>query len=419
MMRLLVSTALSGLLVAPAVWASLQGQTPTSIDIHVRETAGIRRFNFPVDVRVPFPQGALSDTSHIRLVSARTSVPAQFTVESAWPDRSIQWLVVDFNSSPGPAEELTLQLEYGEGVTSPPVARGVTVDEESEAVQISAAGGTIRFNKNPSPLIASLTYRGELITRGVNGITITDSSGAVHDLSRVSGLQTEVLKRGPIKALLRYTGRIPLDPTYAVPVDMSIEMPNSKGWFKVSATVDDPQKRVREIAFHTPFQFGHLPWAWDFGTNRWTYGVLRNPSDAVTLTQTVTVPPGKAAWQVRTTANGQEQLYEASTERRNVAAGWAHIQDAKDVVAFAVEQFGLGAGTYRASFEGSGQTSIRFAPAQPATRHQLTVFAHFVQTPVHLGAATSPNAMLNPLVATLEREQYVRSGVRLPLRGGR
>ena len=80
-------------------------------------------------------------------------------------------------------------------------------------------------------------------------------------------------------------------------------------------------------------QFGSLPWSWDFGTNRWTYGSLRSPSDAVTLTQTAQTP-GEAAWQVRTSANG-------------------------------------------------------------------------------------PSAMLNPLTATLDREQYVRSGVRLPLRGAR
>jgi hypothetical protein len=86
-----------------------------------------------------------------------------------------------------------------------------------------------------------------------------------------------------------------------------------------------------------------------------------------------------------------------------VAGGWGHFQDGKSAVAFGVEGFGKAAGTYTISLDGRGQTSFRFAPAEPATLHQLTLYEHFVPTPIAVGAATNPTSMLNPPVVVLDR----------------
>lgn len=171
---------------------------------------------------------------------------------------------------------------------------------------------------------------------------------------------------------------------------------------------------MRELSFHTPFVFGTQPWVWDFGTDSWTYGALRTPADSVMLTQVVNLP-GTPEWRIRTGTKGQEQLYEtAGTNRSKVAAGWGHLQDAKEAVAFAIDGFGRQAGISTIILDGEGQASFRFAPEQPAAQHRLTVYEHFVSTPVQIGAATSPVSMLNPLIAVCEREQYIISGAQPP-----
>ena len=43
---------------------------------------------------------------------------------------------------------------------------------------------------------------------------------------------------------------------------------------------------------------------------------------------------------------------------------------------------------------GQGQMTFRLEPEVPKTEHRLTVYQHFVSTPVPIGAATSPTAML-------------------------
>lgn len=80
----------------------------------------------------------------------------------------------------------------------------------------------------------------------------------------------------------------------------------SKLWVKVSA--DDPGQRLRESLFHTPLELG--PRVWDFGTDCWTYGSLRNEDGSVVLTNVVAAP-GATGWRVETGPKGQ-----GSTRRR-------------------------------------------------------------------------------------------------------
>ena len=135
---------------------------PSSIPVHVSEVGGIRRTQFPVTARIPFPRGVLRDPANIKLLSNQTEVPGQAAAEARWPDGSVQFLSLDFNVTIGPNESQTYSLQYGEGVKSEAAARGLTVAEEADAIQV----GNIRFNKSGSPLIASVKYRDEAIGIG-------------------------------------------------------------------------------------------------------------------------------------------------------------------------------------------------------------------------------------------------------------
>ena len=76
-----------------------------------------------------------------------------------------------------------------------------------------------------------------------------------------------------------------------------------------------------------------------------------------------------------------------------------------------MDRFAASAGTYSITLDGSGQTAFQVAPAEAVTRHALTVYQHFVSNPVQIGAATSPPSMLQPLVVTVDQQQYTVSGV--------
>lgn len=382
---------------APTSAAAAQARK--SVAVQVTEATGIRRTEYPVSARVPFTRGALPGTDHVRLILDGADVPAQYSVESKWDDGSVRSLGVDFNVSIGPTEARTYQVEYGPEVNRPAsVPRGLSVVESPDAVQV----GNVKFGRSGSPLIVSANYRGELIGQGQNGIVVTDLSGARHDLASAQQVSMEIVKRGPLSVAVQYRGRMPIDATYSVPFSITCEMPNSKSWIRTTTSIEDPAKRVKEIGFETPVALGEKPWTWDFGTENRTYGAFRNATDSVLLTELVSAK-GTNSWTVQTGTQAELRPYESSVPgRAEVAALWGHILDARTAVAFAIDRFANEAGTYTISLNGQGQAAFRFAPAQISAQHRLVVYEHFVGTPVPIGAATSPTAMLNPLVVSVK-----------------
>jgi hypothetical protein len=335
--------------------------------------------------------------------------PAQIAAESRWGDGSIHWLAVDFNASIGPMESQTYRLEYGGDVKAAAAVRGLTVTENDNGIEV----GRVRFNKSGAPLLASVKYRGEDIGRGTNGLTITDGAGKEHDLTNAEELKVEVVKRGPLYVVIRYSGAIVVGGNYRAQFAMTVEMPSSKSWVKMTATVKDPGRRLQEISFHTPLALGALPWEWDFGTDHWTYGALRNPGDTVMLSEAVK-SSGVNEWKITTGSNEQEQSYETGVADRSKVIRWAHLQDGNEVIAFVMETESSSAGTYRIKLAGDGQTSFHFATALPRAQHLLTVYEHYVAPPVQIGAATSPSSILSPLSAVCDRKQYTAAGVPAP-----
>jgi len=398
-MNLIPRIAISALLLS-ALGLATSAQTPAARTFRVRETAGIRRTEYPITARITLPRGAIKSAGQARLMSNEMEVVAQFTTAASWEDGSVQALDVDFNSTLDPEEERRYVLQYGPGVaaTAKP-ARGLTAEDQPDAVQV----GTVKFLKSGSPLIASATYGGERIGSGPNGLALTDNKGQRHDLSSAMNPRLEIVRPGPVTVGLRYTAALPIEAGYAVPIEILIEMPSSKSWVKLAATVRDPSRRVKDLSIETPLAFGAMPILWDFGTDSGTYGVFRNPTDAVLLTQTRNASGGN--WKIETSSQGQPRRpYETSAGTRvKVASGWGHLQDAKAAVAFAVEGFGRDEGTYFAALDGKGQAAFRYVPAEPATEHHLTVYQHYVTTPVAIGAATNPTSMLRAPTVILDR----------------
>jgi hypothetical protein len=393
-----------GVLLLAMLGSALAAQSPGSVSIRVKETAGIRRNGYPAHAIVTMPQGALADAGNVRLVSNGKEVAGQYTATAKWSDGSVRALDVDFNASVGPGEESTFQLEYGAAIKSDATPRGLAVTETAETIQV----GNVRFNKTAIPLLASVNYRQEDIGPGPNGFTITDTAGASYDLSRAESVKTAILKRGPLFVAIRYSGQLRVDGDARLPFTVLVEMPNSKTWWKATASIDDAPKRVQSIAFHSPLALGPFPWLWDFGTGSWSYGSFRNKTDSVVFKQTVIQAPRKGVpsgkWEIATGPKGQEQPYEMTGGRRlAVAEGWGHLQDAKEAIAFAVEGFGRDPGAYTMSLDGEGHTAIQFVPAKPMGRLQLAIYQHFVAMPVPIGAVTSPVSMLSPLEVTVAK----------------
>lgn len=380
--------------------ATLSAQQASTRVFHVRETAGIRRTEYPVSVRITLPKGALADAAQARITSNGAELPAQFSAGTTADDGSVVALDVDFNATLDPEEDRRFELQFGPGVSAAPItARGLTVTDQPDSIVV----GNLTFSKKGSPLLTSVSYRGEGIGSGANGLTVTDSAGRRHDLSKAPDSSLTIVKSGPLLVVLRYTASIPMEDGTGIPVELLLEMPNSKSWLKTTATVTDRGRKLRDIAIERPYVFAGFPALWDFGTDSGTYGVFRAATDAVTLTQTSTAA-GPTGWRIESgTGNARRPLETSAGARNKNASGWGHVQDAKSAVAFAIARFGRDAGTSTISLAGSGQATFRVSPAASSGQHQMVLYEHFVSTPIAVGAATNPTAMVTPLAVTIER----------------
>ena len=388
-------------------------QAKQTATIRVTEASGIRRTEYPVRARVAVPQRAVADATHAQLRLNDMPVPAQYTVTAKWPDGSAQSIDVDFNVSLAPAEARTYQMDYGADVTAGATPRGLAVTDEADVIQI----GNVKFNKGGTPLVTSASYvRAEFIgqfPQARNGFAIVDTAGMRHDLSSARPLKTELLKRGPLAVVLEYSGSVPFDAGYAVPFTLTVEMPNSKSWVRMSASVTDPARRVRDLDVDTPLSLGAFPWVWDFGTENATYGVFRTVNDTVVFTQVVEArPQGTNSWKVDTGTQADMRPYEASVrlaapspaDRAHVTSGWGHLQSPTQAVAFAIDGLGDASGTYTVTLNGQGQATYRFSPGgtNAATAHRFGIYQHLVSVPVAIGAATTPTSMLHaPVVEVI------------------
>lgn len=211
---------------------SAEIQTFQRLDLLIEETAGIRRTRYPVNVRVPFPQGALARPDEVRLLLGDEEIPGQFFSSSNWPDTSVQWLALSFNASIGPLETRTYRLEYGPGVgAGAKPERPLILVDESGVVQV----GRVHFTKTGSPLFRSVGYRGQVIGSGLNGFTVEDTSGTIYELGGNISVTSETIRSGPLYVEFRYSGRIMLRGGIETPFVVTVEMPNSKSWVKTTA----------------------------------------------------------------------------------------------------------------------------------------------------------------------------------------
>jgi len=77
----------------------VEGVPSGEVPLTVTNTAAVARHAWPVTSGVPFPEGHLGSADHVRLLDeSNRTVAAQFVPLAEWPDGSIKWLLVDFQT---------------------------------------------------------------------------------------------------------------------------------------------------------------------------------------------------------------------------------------------------------------------------------------------------------------------------------
>jgi hypothetical protein len=398
-------------LAAPATAAG-EDQDRSTLGLVLTETAGLRRFSYPVHALLP----GVAPGRPFRLSRVGRAIPAQFRTVVG-PDGQPA-VALDFASSTGPLESEHYLVETGQAVEpGPEPARGLRVEQRAGAFDVQSgsalhytidehlAGFLKRVSNSGRDYLAPEAGNLAVRTSGQGGARVVSLTGEGQALSGT------ITRQGPFAVGLRFTGRPVLPDAAPVTTTFDLTFPSTKSWVEVQWTVDDAAGSVAGLVVALPLKLEGEAALVDLGTEATIYGVLRGRES---MTLAAGSFPGQAArswpWVVfkgppeKVTTFAQAPRAEAPP-----AEGWAHVMDVTRCTALAVADFGREA-VDRIKIDRDGRVQIArdFASDRPGSLpprgpKTLRFWFHFVPMPVQIGAATSPQAMLAPLEVTWER----------------
>ncbi len=403
--------ATAGIMILPCSLAAGE-----RITLEVRETAGIRRFGYPVATDLKLEPSAPADTN-FRLLEKGKPVAAQFRPLQRVGDR-IAVVAVDFDAGFMPNESREYVVEYGPDVTSGPEPdRGMKVEESTDAFLVSH-GPNLSWvvPKNLVGLLHSVkTSKWEYLRPDSGGLFLVTHDNAIHHVAgSAAGSATTkatIVKQGPIDCMLRFENRIILRDNRSVQTTVEMEFPRSKSWVRIHWTVDDSGGLVAGLGADLNLNLSVDPVTVDFGAGHYVYAALGR-GQAAAMQAGVMKQNQDGWWPSWETFRGPVGKLEPYVVNHlgdpdSFAERWAHAMDRERCTAVALD---YAADTRdRIEIEAAGRLQLRrdytSGDRKPsAGTKSLKFWLHFVGMPPHVGAVTSPQSMQSPLKVTIKAE---------------
>ena len=160
---------------------------------------------WPVSVGVPFPQGALGSDAEIRLVGRRRAeMPLQTRTLARWPDDSVRWALLDFQSHGGSG----YTVEYGRDVARAQPGAPLDVAQSRTGIVVNTGPIRVEFPKGSAvfPGIVSLrqadgTYRRITFSMPAPAVTLVAGDGTRYVSGRPDAVTLE--EAGPERVCIR------------------------------------------------------------------------------------------------------------------------------------------------------------------------------------------------------------------------
>jgi hypothetical protein len=165
---------------------------------------------------------------------------------------------------------------------------------------------------------------------------------------------------------------------------------------QVTWIVDDPSGFIAGLGADLNLNVQGEPTLVDLGAGSLVYAALKNG-------QAAALKSGPAStWETLLGPVGSLKPYVVAGRDAPKAEGWAHVMDRQRCTAVAVADFAAVGQEGEIAVDADGRLQLwkhftsSGAPPAPGTK-KITFWLHFVGMPVHVGAVTSPQAMLAPL----------------------
>lgn len=189
------------------------------IELKIGEHAGIERKNETVSSGVPFPEGRLFSLKNVRLLdSDRNEVVCQFRKLARWKDKSVKWVLLDFQVDVDKDKEKVYYVEYGENVVNKGYRTTLSVSSRKGFFEIITGPMKFKVSKKRFGIIEEAwfdsTGKGKFTKKNKimnpdrdRGISVKSGEDRTVYLSSMGdGYKVEVEEEGPVKVVLKLEG---------------------------------------------------------------------------------------------------------------------------------------------------------------------------------------------------------------------
>ena len=179
--------------------------TKDYIDINVEESKGIYRNSEPVTMGIPWPKGCLNPTDVLSMQDPDIGdIPLQSCILAYWDDRSIRWLLLDFQISLKPNSSKILKLFYYNSGRSLDIASAIKIEESGKAIRVDTGSAVFSVGKGIfKPFEQIFVENTGFLQDGGTRITLVDCENheALPHIEHIT-----FTTRGPVRTTLKCDG---------------------------------------------------------------------------------------------------------------------------------------------------------------------------------------------------------------------
>ncbi len=176
-----------------------------SLRLTVRNESSVDRHDAPVTTGIPLPRGVLGDVRRLQLVDPDAGpVAAQFTPLAEWPDGSIQWVLIDFQTSVEAQQTRSYELRYGVSASPPTREVGsLRVTEGPDAIHVDTGAMRFTVSKTRCTVVEEVQVGSRaVVDRG--RLVMLDDLGQVFIGAKPEIVEIEEV--GPLRVCIRIAG---------------------------------------------------------------------------------------------------------------------------------------------------------------------------------------------------------------------
>lgn len=350
--------------------------------IRVRETAGIRRFLYPLQTKILRPHGVLP--SNIGMEDEdEQPIPFQLSRIYLGDDNWSQEYTWDFAVSlePFASREYVLAADKPQAAIDDPLQ--ITSTSQNAVCNVQKK---FSISLDWDGFISMVTYDG--ISHLRQAMEITRNGIVVEANESGVGAPDEQLKQS-----IEATGVYDADMcNYQTKSDITA----CKSWVTVTHTLEQPKPQDK-IVFTLPLAITSPTLTCDFGVGGYIFGKLDEKATEIVWRTEFGDRP-YARWSVAT-AGRTDYVGEVETDEAFLPQRWFHLIDSDKALAVAITKVPNGCREMTVRMTLEGDISITFRLGETITGHaEFGVCYHFLNDVPAIAAATNPQSILLPPV---------------------